>query len=402
MSSKDLHIDSLVVHGGQAPDPVTGAVMPPISVASTYAQKSPGEHTGFVYSRTHNPTRFALERAIAVLEGSTLSEKEDITLGGFAFASGMAATATVLELIDAGDELVAMDDLYGGTYRLLTNVRERSQGLKVKYVDMSNLDAVKNAITDKTRMIWVESPTNPLLKIADLKGIVELAKPRKILTVCDNTFATPMLQRPLTLGFDIALHSATKYLGGHSDVVGGVIATSRADLAERLRFLQKSIGSVLGPFDSYLTLRGMKTLALRMQRHCASAAHIAAWLEKHPKVDRVAYPCLDSHPHHKLAAKQMQLNGKPSGAGGGMITAWLKADLAKSRKFLESLHLFTLAESLGGVESLIEHPAIMTHASVPPKQREALGISDSMVRLSIGIEHVDDLVHDLDQALAKV
>jgi cystathionine gamma-lyase len=399
MTRHNLHIDSLVVHGGQHPDPTTGAVMPPISVASTYAQKSPGEHTGFVYSRTHNPTRFALERAIAVLEGSTLTEKDDVTLGGFAFASGMAATATLLELIDAGDELVAMDDLYGGTYRLLTNVRERSQGLKVKYVDMSNLDAVKSAITDKTRMIWVESPTNPLLKIADLKGIVALAKPRGILTVCDNTFATPILQRPLTLGFDMVLHSATKYLGGHSDVVGGVVATSRADLAERVRFLQKSIGSVLGPFDSYLTLRGIKTLSLRMKQHCASAQQIAAWLEKHPKVERVAYPCLDSHPHHKLAAKQMQLDGKSS--GGGMITAWLKADLAKSRKFLESLHVFTLAESLGGVESLIEHPAIMTHASVPPKQREALGISDSMVRLSIGIEHVDDLTTDLEQALAK-
>ncbi len=400
MSTNALHIESLVVHGGQSPDPSTGAVMPPISVASTYAQKSPGEHTGFVYSRTHNPTRFALERAIAVLEGSTLTEKQDVTLGGFAFSSGMAATATVLELIDAGDELVAMDDIYGGTYRLLTNVRERSQGLKVKYVDMSNLDAVRGAITDKTRMIWVESPTNPLLKIADLKGIVELAKPRGILTVCDNTFATPMLQRPLTLGFDLVLHSATKYLGGHSDVVGGVVATSRADLADKLRFLQKSIGSVLGPFDSYLTLRGIKTLALRMRQHCANASHIAAWLEKHPKIQRVAYPCLASHPHHALAAKQMQLDGKPS--GGGMITAWLKADLAKSRTFLESLNVFTLAESLGGVESLIEHPAIMTHASVPPKQREALGISDSMVRLSIGIEHANDLVADLEQALAKV
>lgn len=400
MASKDLHIDSLVIHGGQKPDPTTGAVMPPISVASTYAQTSPGEHTGFVYSRTHNPTRFALERAIAVLEGSTLTEQQDITLGGFAFSSGMAATSVLLELIDAGDELVAMDDLYGGTYRLITNVRERSQGLKVKYVDMSNLDAVKSAITDKTRMIWVESPTNPLLKIADLKGIVAAAKGRNIITVCDNTFATPMLQRPLTLGFDITMHSATKYLGGHSDVVGGVAVTSRADLAERLRFLQKSIGSVLGPFDSYLTLRGIKTLALRMKQHCASAQQIAAWLEKHPKVERVAYPCLDSHPHHNLAAKQMQLDGRSS--GGGMITAWLKADLAGSRKFLESLHVFTLAESLGGVESLIEHPAIMTHASVPPKQREALGISDSMVRLSIGIEHIDDLTKDLEQALAKV
>jgi len=400
MASTNLHIESLVVHGGQSPDPSTGAVMPAISVASTYAQRSPGEHTGFVYSRTHNPTRFALERAIAVLEGSTLTEKQDITLGGFAFASGMAATGTVLELIDAGDELVAMDDLYGGTYRLLTNVRERSRGLKVAYVDMASLDEVKKAITDKTRMIWVESPTNPLLKIADLKGIVALAKPRGILTVCDNTFATPMLQRPLQLGFDLVLHSATKYLGGHSDVVGGVVATNRADLAERLRFLQKSIGSVLGPFDSYLTLRGIKTLALRMKQHCASAAQIAAWLEKHPKIERVAYPCLTSHPHAHLAAKQMQFNGKP--AGGGMITAWLKADLAKSRTFLESLHVFTLAESLGGVESLIEHPAIMTHASVPPKQRAALGISDSMVRLSIGIEHVDDLIADLEQALATV
>jgi len=400
MTSKNLHIDSLVIHGGQKPDPTTGAVMPPISVASTYAQTSPGEHTGFVYSRTHNPTRFALERAIAILEGSTLSEKEDITLGGFAFASGMAATSVLFELIDAGDEVVAMDDLYGGTYRLITNVRERSQGLKVKYVDMSNLDEVRKAITDKTRMIWVESPTNPLLKIADLKGIVEIAKGKNIITVCDNTFATPMLQRPLELGFDLVLHSATKYLGGHSDVVGGVVATSRADLAERIRFLQKSIGSILSPFDSYFILRGIKTLALRMRHLCSSAQQIAAWLEAHPKVERVAYPCLDSHPHHNLASKQMQLDGKSS--GGGMITAWLKADLAKSRKFLESLELFTLAESLGGVESLIEHPAIMTHASVPPKQREALGIGDNMVRLSIGIEHIDDLKADLEQALTAV
>ncbi|MFH2008980.1 MAG: PLP-dependent aspartate aminotransferase family protein [bacterium] len=389
------NLETLVIHGGQAPDPTTGAVMPPVSLSSTYIQKSPGVHKGYEYTRSHNPTRFALERCVAVLEGAPIAE--DVTHGGFAFSSGLAATSTVLELLDSGDHVVAMDDLYGGTYRLLEKVRKRSQGLDTAFVDMTDPRAVEAAITDRTRLIWVETPTNPTLKLCDLEAIAKIGRDRGILTACDNTFATPLLQRPLLCGFDLSVHSATKYLGGHSDVLGGIVVTNRQDLAERLRFLQNATGAVLGPLDSYLVLRGIKTLALRMERHCANAAHLARWLEQHPRVRRVAFPGLPSHSQYDLAQRQMQLSGTP--AGGGMITIWLEGGLEQSRRFLERVRLFGLAESLGGVESLIEHPAIMTHASVPPEQRRALGIDDNLCRLSVGCEKIDDLVDDLDQAL---
>lgn len=395
-----MSLATRVIHGGQRPDPNTGAVMPPISVATTYAQASPGRHQGFEYTRSHNPTRFAWERCIASLEGSGLSEKDDVSCGGFAFSSGLAAMGTALELIDSGDHVIAMDDLYGGSYRLMSRVRERSMGLKVSYVDLTDANRLADAITDRTRMIWVETPTNPTLKLVDLKAVVDLAKDRNIITVCDNTFATPMLQRPLELGFDIVHHSATKYLGGHSDVLGGVLVTRRKDLAERLRFLQNAIGSVLGPFDAYLALRGAKTLAVRVRQHCANAQKVAEFLAGHMKVERVVYPGLTSHRQHELARRQMQLDGAP--AGGGMITIFLKGGLDESRRFLEHVGIFALAESLGGVESLIEHPAIMTHASVPPENRKKLGISDSLVRLSVGIEDVNDLIAGLEQGLDAI
>ncbi|MHC4949102.1 MAG: trans-sulfuration enzyme family protein [Planctomycetota bacterium] len=389
---EDLHLDSLYIHGGQAPDPTTGAVMPPVSLSSTYAQTSPGVHTGFEYARGQNPTRYALERSIAA--------EQDTTCGGFAFASGLAAMATCLELLDTGDHVVAMDDLYGGSYRLMTNVRQRSMGLDVTYVDLTDLDRLEAAVTDRTRMIWVETPTNPLLKLVDLDAVAALARDRDIITVCDNTFATPALQRPLTRGFDLVLHSATKYLGGHSDVIAGLLVTRRPDLAERLRYMQNAIGSILGPFGAYLVLRGIKTLGVRMQRHCETSARLAAWLADQANVERVIYPGLDSHPQRELARRQMRLDAVP--AGGGMITLELAGGLDGSRRFLESLRVFALAESLGGVESLVDHPAIMTHASVPAAQRAELGISDGLVRLSVGIEHVDDLVADLERALAAV
>ncbi len=397
--SPDLHLESLTIHGGQSPEPITGAVMPPVSLSSTYVQESPGSHKGFEYSRSHNPTRFALERSIASLEGSNATS--DTTNGGFAFSSGLASIGTALELLDSGDELIAMDDMYGGTYRLMSNVRERSMGLVVKYVDMTNLDELRNAITDRTRMIWVETPTNPTMKLVDLAEIAAIAKAHgNIITACDNTFASPMLQRPLTLGFDLVMHSATKYLGGHSDVVGGLLIAGNDALAERVRYLQNAIGSIMGPFDAYLVLRGIKTLAVRMERHCQNALQIASWLENHPAVERVAYPGLPSHPQYAIAKKQMQLAGDPDApAGGGMITIWLKGGINESRSFLEKVHLFSLAESLGGVESLIEHPAIMTHASIPAETRAQLGIDDNLCRLSVGIEHVDDLLADLDNAL---
>ncbi len=395
----ELALPSLCIHGGQRPDPVTGAVMPPVSLASTYAQSSPGEHAGFAYGRGQNPTRFALERCVASLEGSRLSPQEDLTQGGFAFASGLAATAAVLDLLEVGDHVVAMDDLYGGTRRLLTRVRERSQGLAIHYVDMTDTQKLADAITERTALIWVETPTNPTMKLVDLTAVAEIARQRGILTACDNTFATPMLQRPFEVGFDLVVHSATKYLGGHSDVIAGVVVTHRRDLAERLRFLQNAIGSILGPFDAYLTLRGIKTLAVRMRQHCESALRIAEWLERHEKVERVAYPGLPGHPHHDLAQRQMRLSCSP--AGGGMITAWLRGGLEEARRFLEKVRVFTLAESLGGVESLIEHPAIMTHSSVPPETRRAVGISDSLIRFSIGIEDPEDLIRDLEQALGE-
>jgi cystathionine gamma-lyase len=400
MAHGDLHLDSRVIHGGQSPEPGTGAVMPPIFTSSTFIQDSPGVHKGFEYSRSHNATRFAAERLLASIEGSRLTDAEDRTNGGFCFASGLAAIGTALELLDCGDSILCMDDVYGGTNRLLNRVRKRSQGLKVEFVDMTDLGRLEAAIkAHAPKMIWVETPTNPTLKLVDLAAVAKLGKACGAITVCDNTFATPLLQRPLELGIDLVMHSTTKYLGGHSDTVGGALVTGDKALAEKLRFMQNAIGSVMGPFDAYLTLRGVKTLAVRMRQHCSSAARIAAWLEKHPKVERVTYPGLASHPQHALAARQMRLDGQP--AGGGMITAYLKGGIDESRRFLENVHIFALAESLGGVESLIEHPAIMTHASVPAEQRKVLGISDSLVRLSVGIEHVDDLIADLEHGLAK-
>ena len=401
MAHGNLHLDSRVIHGGQSPEPGTGAVMPPIFTSSTFIQESPGVHKGYEYSRSHNATRFAAERLIANIEGSKLTEEEDRTNGGFCFASGLAAISTALEMLDAGDSIVCMDDVYGGTNRLLNKVRKRSQGLKVEFVDMTDIAKLEAAVkAHKPKMIWVETPTNPTLKLVDLVAVAKIGKACGAITVCDNTFATPLLQRPLELGMDMVMHSTTKYLGGHSDTIGGALVVGDKALAEKLRFMQNAIGSVMGPFDAYLTLRGIKTLAVRMRQHCTSAARIAAWLEAHPKVERVVYPGLASHPQHALAARQMRLDGAP--AGGGMITIFLKGGIAESRRFLENVHIFALAESLGGVESLIEHPAIMTHASVPPEQRQQLGISDSLVRLSVGIEHTDDLLKDLEQALAKV
>ena len=401
MAHGNLHLDSRVIHGGQSPEPGTGAVMPPIFTSSTFIQESPGVHKGYEYSRSHNATRFAAERLIANIEGSKLTDEEDRTNGGFCFASGLAAISTALEMLDCGDSILCMDDVYGGTNRLLNKVRKRSQGLKVEFVDMTDIAKLEAAVkAHKPKMIWVETPTNPTLKLVDLAAVAKIGKACGAITVCDNTFATPLLQRPLELGIDMVMHSTTKYLGGHSDTVGGALVVGDKALAEKLRFMQNAIGSVMGPFDAYLTLRGIKTLAVRMRQHCTSAARIAAWLEAHPKVERVVYPGLASHPQHALATRQMRLDGAPS--GGGMITIFLKGGIAESRRFLENVHIFALAESLGGVESLIEHPAIMTHASVPPEQRVQLGISDSLVRLSVGIEHTDDLLKDLEQALAKV
>lgn len=381
-----LDFATRTIHGGQYPDPTTGAVMAPIYATSTYAQTSPGEHKGFEYSRSHNPTRFAFERCIADLESGAAA---------FAFASGLAAAATILETLDSGAHVIASDDLYGGSFRLFDKVRKRSAGLTFGFVDMGDLAAVEAAITPQTRMIWVETPTNPMLRLADLSGIAALAKARGLVTVADNTFASPFIQRPLELGFDVVMHSATKYLNGHSDVVAGVaVVGDNADLAERMKFLQNAVGAVLGPFDSFLALRGVKTLALRMQRACDSALEIAQWLEQHPAIARVIYPGLESHPQHDLAKRQM------TGGFGGIISAEIKGGLAPARRMLERTRLFTLAESLGGVESLIEHPAIMTHASIPADQRAALGISDGLVRLSVGIESCRDLISDLDAALA--
>ncbi len=401
MSTHDtsrLSLNSRCIHGGQRPDPTTGAVMPPISQSSTYIQQSPGRHKGFEYSRSHNPTRYAFERAIASLESTGLSEKHDVTTGGFAFASGLASIGTCLELLNAGDRVLAMDDLYGGTFRLFTRVRERSMGLKVTYIDMTDAKRVEAVVAkERPKMIWVETPTNPTLKLVDLAAVAKTGKKHGAITVCDNTFASPLLQRPLEVGFDIVMHSATKYLGGHSDVVGGVLCTSQREIAEKLRFMQNAIGSVMGPFDAYLCLRGLKTLAIRMERHCENAMEIASWLEKQSRVAKVVYPGLKSHPQHALARKQMRLGSAP--AAGGMITIFLKGGLKESRRFLERVQIFGLAESLGGVESLIEHPAIMTHASVPPETRKTLGISDSLVRISVGIEDVKDLIADLAQAL---
>jgi cystathionine gamma-lyase len=374
-----------VIHGGQSPDPLTGAVMPPIYATSTYVQSSPGVNKGYDYSRTRNPTRDALQAAVANLEGG---------IAGFAFASGMATTSTVLELIDSGSHVVAMHDLYGGSYRLFENVRKRSAGLDVSLVDLTNPAALEAAIRPNTRLLWVETPTNPLLKLVDLSAVAALARKHGLISVCDNTFATPFVQRPLEHGFDIVVHSATKYLNGHSDCVGGVaVVGNNASLKERLAYLQNAIGAVAGPFDAFLILRGIKTLALRMERHCANALAVAQFLEKHPKVERVYYPGLESHPQYALAKRQM------TGGYGGIVTAVLRGTIDDARRMLERCHLFSLAESLGGVESLIEHPGLMTHASIPAAIRASLGISDTLIRLSVGVEDVSDLVAELRQAL---
>ncbi len=374
-----------VIHAGQSPDPTTGAVMQPIYATSTYAQESPGVHKGYEYSRSQNPTRMAYERCIADLESGEQ---------GFAFASGLSAIATLLDCLDSGAHVVAMDDLYGGSYRLFEQVRRRSAGLDFTYVDMTDISALEAAIRPETKLIWVETPTNPLLKLVDLEAVAGLAKKHGVVAACDNTFATPWVQRPLELGFDLVMHSATKYLNGHSDMVGGVLVVGdNAELAERLSFLQNAVGAIQGPFDSFLALRGLKTLALRMERHCANGQAVAEFMESHPKVEKVYYPGLPSHPQHALAEQQMD-------GPGGMVTAILKGGLDDARRFLERVELFALAESLGGVESLIEHPAIMTHASIPPENRAALGISDGLVRLSVGIESADDLLADLQNALA--
>ena len=376
------------IHSGQEPDPSTGAIIGPIYTSSTYVQESPGEHKGFDYSRTSNPTRKALEICMTDLEEGGQ---------GFAFSSGMAATATVLELLDTGDHIISMDDLYGGTYRLFENVRKRSSGLEFSYSNLSSLDGLESLLKPNSRMIWVESPSNPLLKIVDLEKVSAFAKKHNLISVCDNTFCSSYVQKPLNLGFDVVLHSATKYLNGHSDVIGGLVVSSqeREDLAEQLAFLSNSIGSIMSPFDSFLVLRSLKTLAVRMEKHCENAFEIASFLEEHEAIEKIYYPGLSNHPNHEIAKKQM--NGF-----GGMITVVLKGGLKTATTFLERTKIFALAESLGGVESLIEHPAIMTHASVPAEVRKDLGIEDGLVRLSVGIESVEDLLDDLNQALSGV
>lgn len=372
------------IHAGQRPDPTTGAVMTPIYATSTYAQESPGVNKGYEYARGKNPTREAFEACLADLEGG---------VQGFGFASGMAATSTALELLDAGAHIVTGDDLYGGSWRLFERVRRRSMGLDFAYVDLSDLAAVEAAITDRTRMLWVETPTNPLMKLADIAALSALAKARGLLLVVDNTFATPFCQQPLALGADIVMHSATKYLNGHSDIIGGALVTGDAELATRIKFLQNSVGGVMGPFDAFLANRGLKTLGLRMRAHCENALAVARWLEDRAGVAEVIYPGLISHPQHELAARQM------AGGFGGMVSLRLEGDLDRTKRVLERVEVFTLAESLGGVESLVNHPAIMTHASVPKEVREAGGVTDTLIRLSVGVEEVDDLIADLDQAL---
>jgi cystathionine gamma-lyase len=387
---KKRHLATRVIHGGQSPDPTTGAVMPPIYATSTFAQESPGVHKGLDYGRSHNPTRWALERCVADIESGAAA---------FAFASGLAAISAVLELLPAGSHIVAGDDMYGGTYRLFERVRRHSAGLDFTYVDLTDPLALAGALRPDTKMVWVETPTNPMLKLADLHAIATLCHERGILTVCDNTFASPIVQRPLELGIDIVVHSTTKYMNGHSDVIGGVAVVGtqarHQPLRERLGFIQNAVGAIQGPFDSFLVLRGIKTLALRVERSSSNAMELAQWLESQRKVSRVFYPGLASHPQHELALRQMH-------GYGGIISVDLDTDLAGARRFLEHCQVFTLAESLGGVESLIEHPAIMTHATIPPEQRALLGIGDGLIRLSVGIEHVDDQRADLVRALAAI
>ena len=383
-NGRKLDFGTRVIHGGQRPDPLTGAVMTPIYLTSTYVQDSPGVHKGYDYARTRNPTRDALQGALANLESGTAA---------FAFASGMAASATIAELLDARSHIVASHDLYGGSYRLFEKIRKRTAGLEVSFVDLAQPASFEAAIRPNTRMVWMESPTNPMLNLIDLAAVAQLARQRGILSVCDNTFATPYLQRPLELGVDIVMHSATKYLNGHSDVLGGAVIVRDAALAEQLKFLQNGLGSVSGAFDSFMLLRGIKTLAVRMERHCANGLRIAQHLESHPAIKSVRYPGLASHPQHALARRQML------GGFGGIIAAELKGDLATARRFLERCELFSLGESLGGVESLIEHPALMTHSGLPAQMRAELGISDGLVRISVGIESAADLIAELDAAL---
>ena len=387
MSDSSQHrpqgLGTRAIHAGQQPDPATGAIMTPIYATSTYVQSSPGVHQGYEYSRSQNPTRQAYEACIADLEGG---------VAGFAFASGLAAAATALELLDSGSHVIAMDDLYGGSYRLFDKVRRRTAALDFSFVDLNDLDAVAAALTPQTRMIWAETPTNPMLKLVDLAALSAYAREHGLILVVDNTFCSPMVQRPIELGADIVLHSATKYLNGHSDIVGGVLVAADVELGKQLAFLQNSIGAVAGPFDAFLAMRGLKTLHLRMREHCASALKIAQWLEAHPAVEKVIYPGLPSHPQHELAKRQMQ-------GFGGIVTIRIKGGLEASRRMLEQTRLFALAESLGGVESLIEHPAIMTHASVPAEKRAELGIDDGLIRLSVGVEDVEDLIAELDACL---
>jgi cystathionine gamma-lyase len=386
MSENKHHgLGTLAIHAGQSPDPSTGAVMTPIYATSTYVQKSPGVHQGYEYTRSHNPTRFAYERCVAALEGGR---------NGYAFASGLAATSTLLDALDAGSHVVCMDDVYGGTYRLFERVRRRSAGLDFSFVDLNDMAALEAAVTAKTKLIWCETPTNPLLKIVDIARLAEFARRRGIRLAVDNTFSSPILQRPLDLGAHIVMHSATKYLNGHSDIVGGMLVVGDdSELAEQMTFLQNAVGGVQGPFDSFLALRGLKTLHLRMRAHCDNAGQLAEWLQTHPAIEKVVYPGLASHPQHALAKRQMR-------GFGGMVSIWLKGGLPAARRFMERTELFACAESLGGVESLVNHPAIMTHASIPPERRAALGVSDNLVRLSVGVEDVADLRAELEAALA--
>jgi cystathionine gamma-lyase len=392
-TSKPQRFATRAIHAGQSPDPSTGAIMPPIYATSTYVQSSPGVHQGLDYGRSHNPTRWAWERNVADLEGGAQA---------FAFASGLAAIATLLELVPSGSHVVSGDDIYGGTFRLFDKVRRESAGLSFNYVDLTNSEKLVDALTPQTKLVWIETPTNPLLRLADLRAIAQIARSRGILTAADNTFASPYNQRPLELGFDIVVHSATKYLNGHSDIIGGIAVVGSderlAPVRERLGFLQNAVGAIASPFDSFLALRGLKTLALRMERHNRNALDLAQWLERQPKVKRVHYPGLPSHPQHALAAAQMGAVG----GYGGMISVDLATDLAGARRFLEAVNVFALAESLGGVESLIEHPGIMTHATIPYEVRTRLGIGDALVRLSVGVEDVEDLREDLSQALSAI
>jgi len=381
----NLGFSTRAIHAGQEPDPTTGAIMTPVYLTSTYVQESPGHHKGWEYSRTHNPTRRAYEKCLANLEGAE---------HGFAFASGCAATTTILHMLKAGDHVIAGDDMYGGTFRLFDKVLKH-HGIEFSYVDLTSTENFSSAVKSNTRLVWLETPTNPTLKLVDIKKIAALAKAKGIISVVDNTFMSPYFQRPIELGADIVVHSATKYIGGHSDMVGGVVATNRSDLAEKMAFLSNSMGGIAGPFDAFLALRSLKTLPLRMKAHASNAMEIAKFLETHKQVEKVIYPGLKSHPQYGLACEQMS-------GFGGMITFHIKGGLESARKFLENVNVFALAESLGGVESLIEHPAIMTHASVPLENRKKLGIDDSLIRLSVGVEDIADLLSDLKGAFDQV